>query len=161
MSSYPNTIDLLKKTPCLVGAIPISKMPTQAEIIDRIVNLAVKNDDITAVWLYGSRARGTEQSTSDYDLAVMFQTYETDVTERRLRPEVLAMDWQALLKTSGDTNLELSIVDITQVPVPLAFTIVSDNKLLYAKDELKVMLQEQQIMSKWEIDYLYHVRHYA
>ena len=42
--------------------------------IQNLVNLAKKHPDIEVLWLYGSRARNTATETSDYDLAVAFET---------------------------------------------------------------------------------------
>jgi len=107
------------------------------------------------LWLYGSRARNKANVQSDYDLAVAFKTYIEDPVERRLRPELLTLKWHKKL------NLPISILDINQVPLPLAYTVVQDNTLLYSKNDYRRMTEEQRIMSKWEIDHCYHRKHYA
>lgn len=123
--------------------------------------LAKKTPNVAALWLYGSRARNEAHDTSDYDLAVMFECYEEDVVERRLRPETLALEWMQEVRDSLAGEIELSVIDIDLAPVPLAFTVVSDNHLLYTRDELSVIYKEQRIASKWELDYQYHARQYA
>lgn len=123
--------------------------------LEAIIALAKNNVDVEILWLYGSRARGNAGKNSDYDLAVAFKNYIQDPVERRLRPELLAMDWKHQLGTV------LSIVDINLVTLPLAYTIVQDNTVLYCKNHYRRMVEEQRIMSKWEIDYCYHKKHYA
>ncbi|NQY63261.1 MAG: nucleotidyltransferase domain-containing protein [Alteromonadaceae bacterium] len=123
--------------------------------IQNLVNLAKKHPDIEVLWLYGSRARNTATETSDYDLAVAFETYIEDPLERRLRPELLALEWH---KTLG---IKLSILDINQATIQLAYTVVLDNTYLYSGNDYRRLVEEQRIMSKWEIDHLYHRKHYG
>ena len=123
--------------------------------IKNTILLANNNDDIEVLWLYGSRARNTVNTNSDYDLAVVFKSYINDPIERRLRPELLALEWNKKL------GIALSIIDINQVPLTLAYTVVQDNMLLYSKNEYRRMVEEQRIMSKWELDHCYHKKHYA
>lgn len=105
------------------------------------------------LWFYGSRARGQASSTSDYDLAIAFTQYVDDPVERRLRPELLALTWT---KKHG---VELSIIDINQAPLPMAYTIVQDNTVIFGENNYRCMVEEQRIMSKWELDYCYHRKH--
>jgi len=128
---------------------------TTQKNIKQIVQLAENNAEVEIVWLYGSRARGNAHSQSDYDLAIAFKTYIEDPIERRLRPELLALKWCKKL------NNQLSIIDINQVPLPLAYTVIQDNKLLYSQNDYRRMVEEQRIMSKWELDHTYHQKHYA
>ena len=128
---------------------------TTQKNINLIVRLAEHNPEVEIVWLYGSRARGNAHSQSDYDLAIAFKTYIEDPIERRLRPELLALKWCKQL------NNQLSIIDINQVPLPLAYTVIQDNKLLYSQNDYRRMVEEQRIMSKWELDHTYHQKHYA
>jgi len=123
--------------------------------LKNIIQLAKENAEVEVLWLYGSRARNKAGANSDYDLAVAFKTYISEPVERRLRPEMLALAWHKQL------NIPLSIIDINQVPLPLAYTVVQDNTLLYSKNDYRRMTEEQRIMSKWEIDYCYHKKHYA
>lgn len=127
----------------------------QSKIIQKIVQLAENTPEVEVLWLYGSRARGNANNNSDYDLAIAFKTYIDDPLERRLKPELLALKWKNQLK------IELSIIDINQVPLPLAYTVIQDNTTLYSNNEYRRMVEEQKIMSKWEIDYMHHKKHYA
>lgn len=127
----------------------------QSQSIKQIIVLAKKNIEIEVLWLYGSRARRCANNNSDYDLAVAFKSYIEDPVERRLRPELLSLEW------NNQLNIMLSIVDINQAALPLAYTVLQDNAAIYIKNEYRRMTEEQKIMSKWELDYCYHRKHYA
>ena len=131
------------------------KQSDQSQSIKQIIGLAKNNPEIEVLWLYGSRARGCANNNSDYDLAVAFKSYIEDPIERRLSPELLSLKW------SKQLDIMLSIVDINQAPLPLAYTVIQDNSILYSQNEYRRMTEEQKIMSKWELDYLYHRKHYA
>ena len=128
---------------------------TQSQVIKQIIKLAKNNSEIEVLWLYGSRARDNATINSDYDLAVAFKSYIEDPVERRLRPELLSLEWNKQL------GVAVSIVDINQAILPLAYTVVQDNTLLYSQNDFRRMTEEQKIMSKWEIDHCYHRKHYA
>jgi hypothetical protein len=114
--------------------------------------LAENNPHILALWLYGSRARGDAGAASDYDLAVIFSSWEPDPLERRLRPEVLALDWQQALDLPEG---HISIVDLACCPVPLGWSALSEGKLLLDKQPEVRMTIESRIFSIWELDYMY------
>ena len=122
----------------------------------RLVQLAVSNDNIELLWLYGSYAKGSAHDNSDIDLAVAFKTWEKDVIERRLRPELLALDWQNTLNLP---EAKLSIVDINVAPIPLAMSVLKNGELWLCKNGYRQAQELQRIMSRWEIDYLYHYQH--
>ncbi len=130
-------------------------MTEQQDILSKISLLAKEQSDIDVVWLYGSRARNTSTNNSDYDLAIAFKTYPEDPVQRRLRPELLALEWNKVLK------VELSIVDFCEAGIQLAYAIVSDNTPIYTGNNFRRMTEEQKVMSKWELDHLYHRKHYA
>src|SRR5690554_6416785 len=44
----------------------------QSDSLEAIISLARRRDDLAAVWLYGSRARGDHHPESDFDLAVAY-----------------------------------------------------------------------------------------
>jgi uncharacterized protein len=116
-----------------------------------IKQLAEQNPDILIVWLYGSRAKGNAHQYSDYDLAVAFKSFiKNDPLEKRLRPECLALDWQQAL---GLHDFQLSIVDINQAPIPLAFEIIQSNNVLFCRDEDRLWQETLRIHSRMELDY--------
>lgn len=133
-------------------------MSAPSPLLTDLIDLAIHDDGIAVLWLYGSRAKGHATADSDYDLAVAFRTFETDPLERRLRPELLAQDWQDAL---GLDEGKLSIIDINLAPLPLAHAVIRTGRVLHANDRLRLIREEQRITSMWEIDHQYHQRHYA
>ncbi len=121
-----------------------------------IIQLAKEDDNIELLWLYGSYAQGTAHEKSDIDIAVVFKTWEKDVIERRLRPELLAIEW---LNKINLKEGELSILDMNISPIPLAMSVLKQGILLLNKNRSRQFQEQQRIMSKWEIDYLYHYQH--
>ena len=122
----------------------------------QIIKLAEKDNNIELLWLYGSYAKGTAHKNSDIDLAVIFKTWEQDIIERRLRPELLAIEWQQHLKLNEN---ELSILDMNIAAIPIAMSVLKTGQLLLSKNLSRQLQEQQRIMSKWEIDYLYHYQH--
>ena len=119
----------------------------------QIIDLAQANDAIELLWLYGSQAKGKAHKNSDIDLAVAFKVWEKDPLERRLRPELLALEWLHQLNLSEG---QLSVLDINQAPIPIAMSVLQSGELLLSKNRSRQFQEQQRIMSKWEIDYLYH-----
>lgn len=122
----------------------------------QIIQLAENDENIELLWLYGSQAQGTAHEKSDIDLAVIFKTWEQNIVERRLRPELLALEWQRHLKLKED---ELSVLDMGIAPIPIAMSVLKSGQLLLSKNNSRQFQERQRIMSKWEIDYLYHYQH--
>ncbi len=126
--------------------------------LQAIIELAKKNPELAIVWLYGSRAKGSANASSDYDLAVAFKTFiKDDPLEKRLRPECLALDWQRAL---GLHDFQLSIVDINQAPIPLAWEIIEPDCVLYCCDESRLWRENLRIQSRMEIDFIRPVKQY-
>ena len=91
-------------------------MDTQ-EIVEHIKRFAESEPNVDVLWLYGSRAKGTEQPNSDFDLAVAFHSFPDDDWELRLQPEFLAQSWSDQL---GLADGIISVVDINHIPIQLA-----------------------------------------
>jgi predicted nucleotidyltransferase len=121
----------------------------------KIIELAMHHCDIEILWLYGSYAKGTFHAGSDIDLAVVFKDWEEDIIERRLKSELLAMEWQ---KELGLKDGDISILDMEIASIPIAMSVLSTGKLLLSKNNSRQLKEQQRIMSKWEIDYLYHYK---
>jgi uncharacterized protein len=120
-------------------------------LLQKIAALAENNPDIAVVWLYGSRAKGNAHVSSDYDLAVAFSRFiKDDPIEKRLRPECLALDWQQAL---GLHDFQLSVVDINQVPIPLAWEIIQADTVIFCRDENRLWRETLRIHSRMELDY--------
>ncbi len=137
---------------------PLTKSVLLMKFEKRLKKLAEETSQIEVLWLYGSQAKGNATEHSDIDLAVAFKDYEEDIIERRLRPEILAIEWQQEL---GLEEGKLSVVDINQARVPLALEVINCRYIILSKNQGRQMLEEQRIMSMWEIDHLYHQKHYG
>lgn len=115
-----------------------------------LVKLAEQDPAIAVLWLYGSRARGTHHPASDYDLAVAFTHFIHGAPlECRLRPELLALDWARALGLAVD---RLSVVDINQVGIPLAFQVINGQPPLFCRDYRRLLTEEKRIESRMELD---------
>ena len=123
------------------------------QIKPTVIQLANENPAIELLWVYGSQATGTAHENSDLDLAVIFKEWEKDVVKRRLRSELLAMEWQQTLNLNED---DLSVLDMNIAPIPIAMSVLKSGQLLLSKNRSRQFQEQQRIMSKWEIDYLYH-----
>ena len=131
------------------------KRASQDPIIEQLATLAAIHPEVVVLWLYGSQAKGNAGPHSDWDLAVAFDPVKLPDTldsllERRLRPELLALDWQRAL---GLAEGQLSVVDINQAPIPLAFAIVDANRVLFCRDQGRRLSEEARIMSQMELNY--------
>jgi len=122
-----------------------------ATLLEHLVKLAATYPEVVVLWLYGSQAKGNAGPSSDWDLAVAFNPVKlADPLDNRLRPELLALDWQ---RTLGLDEGKLSVVDINQAPIPLAFAVVDANHPLYCRDEGRRLQEEGRIMSQMELNY--------
>lgn len=120
-------------------------------IQQQLSELTAAHPEVAVLWLYGSRAKGNATEASDWDLAVAFDPVKlVDLLDNRLRPELLALDWQRAL---GLTEGQLSVVDINQAPIPLAFAIVDANQVLFCRDQGRRLSEEARIMSQMELNY--------
>lgn len=117
--------------------------------LDKIIELANQDPEICILWLYGSRAKGTATPSSDYDLAVAFTHVLKQPLERRLRPELLAIDWLQQLSLTDD---DLSIVDINSAPIHLSAEIIRTGTLLLNKDPLRLYREQNRIYGMLELD---------
>lgn len=63
------------------------------------------------------------------------------------------MRWQKSLNLK---EAQLSVLDMSLAPIPLAMSVLTTGKLWLSKNKARQLQEQQRIMSKWEIDYLYH-----
>ena len=127
--------------------ITITNMTTQADIIGQIVDLAAENGDISAVWLYGSRSKGTAQQHSDYDIAVAFSNFQLSSVEKYLRPNELALDWSVALK---QPESKISVIDISLAPAYLAYNVIETGIVIYSDGTSRVHREQNRIYSQFE-----------
>lgn len=120
-------------------------------ILQQLSELAAAHPEVAVLWLYGSRAKGNAGPHSDWDLAVAFDPVKLpNLLDNRLRSELLALDWQRALRLAEG---QLSVVDINQAPIPLAFAIVDANRVLFCRDQGRRLSEEARIMSQMELNF--------
>ncbi|WP_448217162.1 type VII toxin-antitoxin system MntA family adenylyltransferase antitoxin [Endozoicomonas sp. 2B-B] len=121
--------------------------PSTCQLPDGLVDAMRHFSAIDAIYLYGSRAKGNARDDSDWDLAVIYTDYETDLLERAVRPQMIEAELERLYP-----ELELSVVDLREVPVPLQWNIIQGMKL-FDRYVPAVRRLEHAIISAWEKDY--------
>ena len=135
-------------------AISIQRMTSP--LIDQIVTLAARNDDIAVVWLYGSRSTGQEQPHSDYDIAVAFKDFQLSSFERYLRPNELALDWSESLQIAED---KVSIIDINMAPIYLTFDVIDTGIVIYNDGSARLYVEQNRVYSQFEHQQIEQKRH--
>ena len=117
------------------------------KVLQAIKQQALNNPDIAVLWLYGSRAKGTQRENSDYDLAIAFNDFTLNAMDKTLRPQLLAMDWCEPL---GLGENDLSIVDINKVPCYLAEAIIDEGIVIVGNDSKRLYKEMSRIWSMFE-----------
>ena len=119
------------------------------KLLVQIINKALLVDDIEVIWLYGSQAKNSAHEHSDIDIAIAFKNFSSSDIDRKLRPQELS------LILSQQLNLidgKLSIVDINNIPIYLAFNIVEYGKVIYVKNKTREFKEVQRIYSQYEFE---------
>ncbi len=124
-------------------------MQTTTQILEKITANIKILDDVVVVWLYGSQAKGTSHSHSDIDIAIAFKNFNLTDLDRKLRPQELSLILSAQLNLPDG---KLSIVDINNVPVYLAFNIVEYGKVICCKNKTREFKEEQRIYGQFEFE---------
>lgn len=114
----------------------------QETVFEILHRQAEKDPSIDVLWLYGSRAKGTADIHSDYDLAIAFHTVESE--EHSYRTDTLAYEWSCL------TQAKISVVDINRIPTPLAYSVINEGRLILVKNSLRLHSEQSRIWSLWE-----------
>ena len=114
-----------------------------------VVQLIQAHAQVDAIYLYGSRAKQTAHKNSDWDIAVLFTDYETDLNERILRPQLLEAELERELKLYN----QISVVDLETAPMYLQYSIITSAVKWFDANVPHVRRVEQSILSKWEKDY--------
>lgn len=122
-------------------------MTNPDDVFAHIQQLAEQHADIAAVWLYGSRAQGRARQDSDYDLAIAFNDFSLDALARYVRPHSLALDWAGALQLPES---QVSVVDINQAPIYLAYQIIDTGELIYSDGSARPWQEITRINSLFE-----------
>jgi predicted nucleotidyltransferase len=124
-------------------------MNTIAQFAENITRVIHAHARVDAIYLYGSRAKQTAHEHSDWDIAVLFSDYETDLTLRLLRPQQLEAEIERELKLYN----QISVIDLETAPVYLQYSILMSAVKWFDRNVPHVKRVEQSILSKWEKDY--------
>jgi len=116
---------------------------------EQLITLIQAHAQLDAIYLYGSRAKQTAHKDSDWDIAVLFSDYETDLTTRVLRPQMLEAAVERELKQYN----KISIIDLETVPAYLQYSILMSAIKWFDANVPHVRRVEQSILSRWEKDY--------
>ena len=111
------------------------------DILKQIVQFCSKQDAVEVLWLYGSRAKGTSEADSDYDLAVALCG---DMIGDYVWLDDLAYQLRQL------TGEQISVVDINHIPIPLAINVIDQGQVLFCPNNLRLHREMQRIWSMWE-----------
>ena len=124
--------------------------------LPKIETLALNNQDIEVIWLYGSRVTGKAQEHSDYDIAIAFKNFNLSHLEKYLRPNELAIDWAMALNLPEN---KVSIVDINLVPIYLAYNIVEYGEIIYQVRTSRAYKEQNRIYGQYEYQVIESVIH--
>ena len=99
--------------------------------------------EVRLAYLFGSRGRGDEGPTSDYDVAVLLDS-ELAATE----------GWRVIARLQSDLTRDLGtddvdLVDLATAPLPLAFRVLRDGRRLLERDPIEGVRYEADIASRW------------
>lgn len=121
-------------------------MEIMAKNITHVIHAHARVD---AIYLYGSRAKQTAHEHSDWDIAVLFSDYETNLSARLLRPQMLEAAIERELKLYN----QISVIDLETAPVYLQYSILMSAVKWFDRNVPHIKRVEQSILSKWEKDY--------
>ena len=93
------------------------------DFLKRIIAAACDDLNVMNIWIYGSRARGDNEPTSDYDLA--FEIPSDKITKW--------VPFKLHFEEAANTLLEIDLVDIGSVDSELKKSILTEGVLLYER----------------------------
>lgn len=132
----------------------INKLTSETKkILDQLIYNASIIEDIEVMWLYGSQAKGCAHEGSDIDIAIAFKNFNLTDINRKIRPQEYTLIWAAKLNLPDN---KLSIIDINNVPVYLAFNVVEYGKVIYCKNKVRELKETQRIYSQFEFESIEH-----
>lgn len=113
-------------------------MKLEQQILDKIVAYFSRKPEITAVYLYGSYARGEANKDSDIDLGVVFK----EKTEAAFNfPEATLAE-----ESSNILGKEVEVQDLALCPIDFAHRVISEGQLIYCIDEKSRAEMEEKII---------------
>jgi predicted nucleotidyltransferase len=98
-----------------------------AELESRLRTLVAQApDEVVAVYLYGSRARGTASSASDVDLALLMRTTPAPILQG------VARDLEA--RVERHLRMPVEVIVLNTAPADLAHRVLRDGIVLLDRD---------------------------
>lgn len=117
-------------------------MMTEKALVQQIVALLAEQDDILAVYLFGSQAQGKAHRASDVDIAILF--VET-LTAAQIFERSVALG--TLLESS--LPLPLDLIALNRASTLLRFQVLKNGKLVLEKDRAARCLFQMHTMSAY------------
>lgn len=96
--------------------------------IEEIIKAAGSFSGLSALWLFGSYAKGDATPLSDIDIAYLSREGLTDV-----QTDELDRDLYRLLSQIMETD-EITLVNLREATLPLAFSVLREGKLLFCHE---------------------------
>ncbi len=93
---------------------------------EKIKEILLKEIECEAIVLFGSYARGTQNSESDIDIAIKSNS---QVDKKRL--------YEVARKLEDELNKDIDLINLDEVGDTFRYEILVNGKTLYCKDELK------------------------
>jgi predicted nucleotidyltransferase len=107
---------------------------------DYIISFLRKSfPQLEAVYLYGSRADGTEKPDSDYDLALLLP-YKSDSSQLYFLAQELA----------AAIHCDVDLIDLNQAPLILQFQVVAHGKAVFISEPFNIYTYEMKILSMYQ-----------
>lgn len=98
-----------------------------AALTDGVASVFAADPNVAAVYLFGSRARGSHRQGSDVDLAVLYRT--------PVPPTLAAQPFEQQAELSRLLETSVDIVVMNTAPVDLIHRILRDGKLVFERDK--------------------------
>jgi uncharacterized protein YutE (UPF0331/DUF86 family)/predicted nucleotidyltransferase len=110
------------------------------ERLKSLKDIGESHTDITALWLFGSYARAEETPLSDVDLAYLPREGLSKGTRERMDCEL----YLALSRLLGTD--EITLIDLKEAPVALAFTVLKGGKEIFRRDSEGIRAFKERIL---------------
>jgi len=97
---------------------------------------------LTALFLFGSLARGERKPLSDLDLAVLFR-------EGLTKEEIFELELElrgVISEAAGTEEFDLIVLDVA--PVRFVYNVFKEGKLVFCKDEARLIDLHEEVVRK-------------
>lgn len=120
----------------------IFSQPMDPGQLSRVVTDVLGTDaNVVAVYLFGSRARGTARAESDVDLGVVYRSSPA--------PTLLAQPFEAQARLSAELRAPVDLVVMNTAPVDLIHRILRDGELVLEADRSRRIAFEVQARNQY------------